>query len=358
MNLLYKNKQITGILTVIPDNEISFDDEMDNYNFTKTQSMRLKTVMGYGKHCIVAESTCVSDLCVYGLSYLFDNNLLKKDEIDALILVTQSPDHFVPPTSFIIQGRLELKKDLYCIDINQGCTGYLIGLMQAFSLLDQDTIKKVVLLNADVLSRKVSKKDRNSFPIIGDGAAITIVERNSVENTIHANLFTDGSRSGALVIPAGGFRMPSSPETALLEEDDHGNLRSKDHLCMNGTEVFNFVQTEVPVMIDELIELAGTTMEDVDYFMFHQPNRFMLQKLADKMKVPHEKMPNNVVENFGNGSSITIPTAITFNLADELCNKLFTMCLAGFGVGLTWSSMIIDIGNLNFCKMIKYQEEN
>ena len=354
MNLKYKKKRISGILSVIPDNEISFDDEMVNYNFTTAQSVRLKTVMGYGKHCIVNEGVCSSDLSVFGLSYLIDHQFLKKDEIDALILVTQSPDYFVPPTSFIIQGRLGLKKDMFCIDINQGCSGYLIGLMQAFSLLDQDSISKVVLVNADVLSQKVSKKDRNSFPIIGDGAAITIVERSSNEDIIYANLFTDGSKSDALIIPAGAFRMPSSPETAVLAEDDHGNLRSKDHLCMNGTEVFNFVQTEVPPMIDDLLSYSGSSIECIDYFMFHQPNRFMLQKLADKMQVPYEKMPNNVVENFGNGSSVTIPTAITFNLGDVLENNHYSICLAGFGVGLTWSSMLMDMGNLDFCRMIKY----
>ena len=157
MNLKFNNKKITGILTVLPENEVKFDDEIANYNFSKGQSMKLKLIMGYNKRRIVDEQTTVSDLCIFGLNYLFENNLLNKDEIDALILVTQSPDHFMPPTSHIIHGKLGLKRDMICLDINQGCSGYVIGLNQAFFLLENEAVNKVVLLNADTLSKKVSK---------------------------------------------------------------------------------------------------------------------------------------------------------------------------------------------------------
>ena len=116
------------------------------------------------------------------------------------------------------------------------------------------------------------------------------------------------------MIPAGGFRLPCSPETAVLEDVGDNNLRAKDHLRMDGSAIFNFVQVEVPPLIESLLALAGATMESVDYFLFHQPNRFMLQKLADKMKVPYAKMPSNVVEHFGNSSGATLPMAITYNL--------------------------------------------
>ena len=124
MNLKFHNKKITGILTVLPENEVNFDDEIDNYDCSRGQSMKLKLIMGYGKRRVVKKGTTVSDLCVFGMNYLFDNNLLKKDEVDAMILVTQSPDHFVPATSHIIHGRLDLKQDMICLDINQACSGY------------------------------------------------------------------------------------------------------------------------------------------------------------------------------------------------------------------------------------------
>jgi 3-oxoacyl-[acyl-carrier-protein] synthase-3 len=310
--------------------------------------------MGYNKHRLVEPGVCVSDLAVFGMEHLFKNGLLRRDEIDALILVTQSPDYFMPPTSNVIQGRLGLKQDLFCLDVNQGCAGFVIGLFQAFLLLEQESVKKVVLINADVLSRKISPKDRNSYPLIGDAASITVVERDAEDSVIYANLKMDGTRNEVLMIPAGGFRIPSTPETAKLEDAGDNNLRAKDHLHMDGSAVFNFVQVDVPPLIDELLASAGVSIDSVDYFLFHQPNRFMLQKLADKMKIPYAKMPMNVVEHFGNSSGVTIPVAIAFNLTDDLTKGHCRVCLSGFGVGLTWASMLMRLGKLGFCEMIDY----
>lgn len=354
MNLLFKNKRITGLLTVLPQKEVRFDEELENYNFSAAKSLKLKLTMGYDKRRVVEEGVCTSDLCIKGLTYLFEEGLLQKEEIDALILVTQSPDYFMPPTSNIIQGKLGLKQDMICLDINQGCAGFVIGLIQAFSLLEQPAINKVVLLNADVLSRKVSKRDRNSNPLVGDGASVTIVEKDDSGSVIWGNIKMDGRGAEALMIPAGGMRMPSSPQTAQMEEDANGNFRSKDHLVMKGDEVFNFVQTEVPPMIEDLLKYAQQPLEGVDYFMFHQPNKFMLQKLADKMGVPPAKMPNDIVQNYGNSSGVSIPVTITHTLGKSLEQQHFNLCLAGFGVGLTWSSMLVSLGPLAFCRRIDY----
>ena len=246
MNFTFRHKRITGILAVVPAREQSFVEDMKNFNFPEARSLKLKEVMGYDKHRIVEPGVCVSDLAVFGLEHLFKNDLLRPDEFDALMLMTQSPDYFMPPTSNVIQGRLNLKRDLLCLDINQGCAGFVIGLIQAFSLLEQESIRKVVVINADVLSRKTSPKDRNSYPLIGDAAAITVVERDPVDSIIHANLKMDGTRNNVLMIPAGGFRLPSSPATAVLEDVGDNNFRAKDHLRMDGSAVFNFVQAEVP----------------------------------------------------------------------------------------------------------------
>jgi len=354
MNLEFKNKRISGILTILPSREVKFEDEMDNYNFSRAKSLKLKLAMGYNKHRIVEEGTCASDLLVFGMNHLINNNLLNKDDIDALILVTQSPDYFMPPTSNIIQGKLGLKQDVICMDINQGCAGYILGLIQSFMLLDQPEIHKVVLLNADVLSRKVSKRDRNSNPLIGDGASITVVERSSEECTIYGSIKMDGSHADALMIPAGAFKMPSSVETAEMKEDANGNFRSLDNLVMQGDDVFNFVQREVPPMIESLLERADVKKDDVDGFMFHQPNKFMLDKLADRIGVPREKMPSNIVANFGNSSGVTVPINIVFNVGEKLTHESKMLCLAGFGVGLTWGTLLINFSNLHFCESIDY----
>ena len=354
MDFVFKNRRISGILTVLPKKAVKFEEEMANYSFSPAKCMKLKMAMGYNEHRIAEPSQCSSDFCKYGLQYLFDNNLLVKDDIDALLFVSQSPDYYMPPTSNLIQGHFGLKQDCLCMDINQGCAGFELGLIQAFMMLDQPAIKKVVLMNADVLSSKVSDRDRNSKPLIGDAASITIVERCEEENPVYANIKMDGTGAMVLNIPAGGFRLPSSPETAVMEQDVAGNFRSKDNLAMQGDEVFNFVQREVPPMIEHLFEQSGVDRNDVDWYMFHQPNKFMLHKLADKLGIPHEKMPANIVENFGNASGVTVPTCISYNLGDQLVGGSKLLCLAGFGVGLTWSSMMIQIGNMQFNQIIDF----
>ena len=354
MNLKFSNKKITGILTILPENEINFEDEIANYDFSKSQSMKLKLIMGYDKRRVITEGTTVSDLCIHGFNYLFDKALLKKEDIDALVLITQSPDHFMPATSHIIQGKLGLKEDMVCMDINQACAGYPVGLNQAFMLLDQEEINKVVVLNADILSTKVSTKDRGSRPLTGDAASITIVESDPNGSTIYGSVQTNGKSADALIIPAGGFRLPSSPETAIMHPDSKGNSRALDHVVMKGDDVFNFVQREVPPMIENLLDKANSSDDQIDYYMFHQPNKFMLQKLAEKMGVDQQKMPNNIVEKFGNSGSVSIPTTICFTLGENLTKNTYKICLAGFGAGLSWTSLLMTIGNLDFCDLIYY----
>lgn len=354
MDFLFKHKKISGILTILPKKAVKFEDEMTNYSFSPAKSMKLKLAMGYNEHRIAEPNQCSSDFCKFGLQYLFDNKLLNKDDIDALLFVSQSPDYFLPPTSNLIHGHFGLKQDCLCMDINQGCAGFELGVIQACFLLEQPSINKVVLLNADVLSPKVSPQDRNSKPLVGDAGAITIVEKCDEENPIYANIKMDGTGAMVINIPAGGFRVPCTPETAVMEQDVAGNYRSKDNLVMQGDDVFNFVQREVPPMIEHLYEQSGVDRNEVDWYMFHQPNKFMLHKLADKLGIPHEKMPANIVENFGNASGVTVPTCISYNLGDQLVNGKMNLCMAGFGVGLTWSSIMMEMGNMEFNKIIEF----
>ena len=354
MDFSFKGKKITGILSILPQKVVTFEEEMGNYSFSESKSLRLKKVMGYNTHRLAAPGQCSSDFCIHGLQYLFDNGLLAKDEIDALLFVSQSPDYFMPPTSNLIQGHFGLKQDMVCLDINQGCAGFEMGLLEAFMLLDQESINKVVLMNADVLSPKVSAHDRNSKPLIGDAAAITIIEKSDDDRPILSSVKMDGSDAKVLMIPAGGFRMPSSLETAVEHADEAGNLRALDHLVMEGDSVFNFVQREVPPMIAHLLDRAGLAPDDVDWYMFHQPNKFMLNKLADKIGIAREKMPANIVENFGNSSGVTVPLNISYNLGDSLERSSARLCMAGFGVGLTWSAILMRVGNLQFNRVIEF----
>ena len=354
MHLTFKNKKITGVLSVLPENEIRFSEEIGNYNFTEKQSVKLGKIMGYGTQRIVNSNTCVSDLCVFGMNYLFDNNLLDKESIGALVLCTQSPDYFLPATSNVISGKIGLSQDVISMDINQGCAGFEVGLMQAFMLLDTGSIDKVVLLNADVLSKKISIKDRNSRPLVGDGATITIIENSTDNQQIDMFIKMDGSSALSLQIPAGGFKLPSSEKTRELVEDVSGNFRSLDHLVMEGDAVFNFVQTKVPQMMQNMFDTLKIDKTYFDYYLFHQPNKFMLEKLAQKMKIPYSQMPNNISQKYGNGSSITVPLNICENIGENALSNSYEVCFGGFGVGLTGSIIKWKLEKLDFCKIINF----
>ena len=347
----FRGKRITSMLGILPETVGLFDDEVENYSFPPKQTMRLKKIMGYDRHRLAKDTSTVSDFAVYGLRYMLENNWIKKEEIGAVITVTLCPDHFVPHISNIVQDKCGLDTDVMCFDIAQGCCGFLFGLMQAFMVLDH-TDKKVLLINGDVLSHKVSKKDRNDYPLIGDACTITILE-NGGDDEIYYEMHTDGSRGKALIIPAGAFRMPSSPDTGVMADLGDGNFRSLDNMTMDGSEVFNFVQVEVPPMLENAFKRENLTVDDFDWFLFHQPNRFMLQKLAEKAGLPQDKLPMNLVENFGNPSGASIPMTAIFNCRESLINGENKCCLSAFGSGLAWGVMFMNIGNLDYCDLIE-----
>lgn len=357
MVLNFKGKRITDIVSVVPSQISKYEDEIENYSFSRAKCMKLKDIMGFDEHRIAPDNVTASDLCEFAFNHLVENKGLQRESIDAMIFVTHTPDHFIPPTSSILHGKLGLKEDCLCFDINHGCAGFILGLQQAFMLLEQEGINKVALLNGDTLSRKINKKDRNSFPVVGDAGAVTIIENDNSASDIKIFTKNRGKDAMVLKIPAGAFRMPSTDETAKDIDVGDGNFRSLDNLNMEGASVFSFVQLEVPIMTEEILNANNLSKDDIDFYMFHQPNKFMLEKLADKIAVPREKMPNNIVEIYGNSNSVTIPVNITHNLNEELISdKKLKLCLAGFGVGLTWASMILDMGSLNSCELIEYKE--
>jgi len=178
MNFTFKDKRISGILTVVPRHVAYFKDEISNYAFPERSSLKLQKLLGLESHrYLTDDSVTGSDMALHGIRHLMESGVLRPEEIDALLYVTQTPDHFVPPTSNVMQGSLGLKHDAICMDINQGCAGFLLGVMQAYLLLDLEGVNKVVLVNADTASKQTNNRDRNTFPLVGDGVAVTILER-------------------------------------------------------------------------------------------------------------------------------------------------------------------------------------
>lgn len=344
----FYGKKITGVLSVLPEKEYFFDEEIAESEAVKAR--RLKRIMGYGKRRRVKKDTTLSQMLMFGINYLIKQDKLKKEDIGAIVVVTLSQDYFLPTISFILHGELGLTSDVICMDIPQGCAGFVIGLMQSFMLLDHMKDKKVLLCTGEIFNRK-SREDEPKFtypPFGGDIANITIVENSNSNKEIVYSHYSDGMSGRYLFIRDGGFKFPM---TADKINQQYNNLPFVG-IEMDGSAVFNFVQKEVPPAIEEIARLAKVKVEDIDWFLFHQPNKFMLQKLAERLEIPYDKMPMDLVENLGNSDSGTIPAIMTTNVAEQLMNNNYLCCLSGFGAGLTWSSLIMEIGELTFCENI------
>ena len=347
--------KIKGMCVAVPDNVQKFEDDMRHFPFTEKSSLRLAKAMGFKEHRISDPQTTVCDFASYTINYLFHKGYITKEEMQAMIIVSQSQDHPVPGNSKVIHGQLELSKSVYCMDLYENCTGFISGLYAACSMLASSDIDEVLLVTTEAGACYGNMKDRNTYPLIGDAAAVTVVGKSdSPKDKIDFMFSNDGAGRSALIVPAGRLRMPYSEETSKIYRDEMGNYRSLNNLYMDGTAVFQFVMEEVPPLVEEICRYADISKDELQYYIMHQPNKFMLEKLADLMEVPREKLFNNVVEYFGNTSCVTIPVAAAYNLGEKLVSECYKTCFAAFGAGLSLAAAITDFGNLDFCDMIEH----
>lgn len=351
----FDNKVISSVYSVLPTHEVHFMDEASNYAFSESQMKKLQKVMGFGNRRIAIEGETVSDYAIYGIRKMLEDGVFDEKEIGGIIVTTTSPDHFIPPISNIIQGAFDFDEDTVCIDISQGCCGYTVGLTYAFMTLDSLKDKKVLLVAGDLLSFKVSTRDRASRPITGDAVSISIVENSSKGNTVFCSLKNDGKDAFAVYIPAGGTRMPITPDTLKEEKDEFGNWRGKQHLVMQGDLVFNIIINKTPVVIEELLGRSGEKMENIDYFICHQSSSFTLKKLAQRLGVTEERLPRDIVPKYGNSSSATIPVTLCEHYKDIFKDgQPKKIMFASFGTGMSLGAVLMDLPKFEYCKLIDY----
>lgn len=355
----FNNKTITSILTVLPTNEIDFLDEMENYGYSEVKMKKLKKIMGYNTRRVAKAGETVSDYAIFGIQNLIDNGALRTDEIGAIIVTTTSPDHFIPPISNLVQGHFSIGHDCVCIDISQGCCGYTVGLAYAMMTLEHLGDKKALVISGDMMTAKVGTRDRAARPILGDAVTISVVENKQCTEPVYCNLMNEGEDAQAIIIPAGGSRLPISPETSVEVQDEDGNWRSAEHFFMEGDLVFNFVINETPKLINDLLDYSGINKESIDYFVCHQPNKFMLRKLAEKLEVSDAIMPNDIVELYGNSNSATIPVTFCQHYSEIYSKKdVVRLCFAAFGSGLALGSLFLELPKLSYCNIINYPHKN
>ncbi len=352
----FENKRISSIISVVAENEIDFMDEVNQYSFSESQMKKLKKVMGFDRRRVATAGDTVSDYAICGIKQLLNENIIKEEEIGAIIVTTTTQDHFIPPVSNIIQGAFNFDKDTVCLDISQGCCGYVVGLIYSFMTLNSMN-KKVLLVSGDLLSFRVSTRDRASRPIVGDAVSVSVIENTIEKNELYCALKNNGKAAFSVFIPAGGLKIPITPETTKEQMDEFGNWRGKQHLVMNGDLVFNFIINDTPIMVEELLNYAKEDIDNIDYFICHQSSNFTLKKLAERLNVPKSKLPNDVVSIYGNSSSATIPVTIS-HYHDRIYAEKDSakIVFAAFGTGLSLGAVLCDLPRLDYCKLIDYKK--
>lgn len=321
-------------------------------NFTKDEASAIVDKTGIQERRFAPKGMTSSDLCFTAANQLLDNKNVFRSEIDVLLFVSQTPDYRMPATAIILQHRLGLEKSTLAFDISIGCSGYVYGLSVAYSYAQQANVRKVLLLVGETRSRVYSPKDRKTAFIFGDAGTATLIEKNNCLGSSSFLLGSDGSRSGLIKMDAGGYRNPSSLDT-LKEKvvDEYGNIRSDEHGYMNGSDVFSFVLREIPKNIKGILENSKTLLKDIDYFYFHQANKYMNEYLGKKLKVPPQKAPLSL-QKYGNTSSVSIPLNIVDHRAGfGVSSESWLLC--GFGVGMSWASCILNVHNIDILPLIE-----
>lgn len=351
----FQDVKIAGIVTCVPRAEKCIDDELNLFGGNLKQLERLKKTIGLSRRRVVDAATTAADLCEQAASRLLEATGVDRARIDAVICVTQTPDYWQPCNAAVLHGRMGMSKDCAALDVNLGCSGYVYGLWLAHTMIASGACERVLLLAGDTISRLVHAQDRAVAPLFGDGGSATLVERAAGASPAFFSLHTDGSGYDQLIVPAGGARLPHSESTGQAVEDEAGNFRSPENLFMNGAEIFNFSISEEPKSVRELLAYASVETGAVDYFVFHQANRYILSNIAKRLKLDPAKVPMQTVERYGNQSSASIPSALCGELSASLTEpRSKQLLLSGFGVGLSWASVLLEIGDLSVCELIDY----
>lgn len=349
--------RIAGMASAVPANRRSVHDLDETFGAEEVNKICRSTGVQY-RH-VVDKLRC-SDLCYAAAQKLIGDLKWDPSTIDGLILVTQCPDFpFIPATSCVLHSRLGLSKNCIAFDVTLGCSGHIYGLWQAASLIAAGGLSRVLVLAGDISTVYCSPLDRSTALIFGDAGSATALERDASASPMAFSLGTDGAGGWKnLIMRASNIRSGrflSNDETKHRKPAEGGNVRSDEDLFMDGSEIFAFTLREVAPLVDSVLGVAGWTKEDVDAFVFHQANKFMLTHLAKSMKLPLEKVPLSLQE-YGNTSSASIPVTINFQLGDSLANKSMKVLMAGFGVGFSWAACAAECGPMVVPPIILVEE--
>ena len=327
--------RLRGVVSVLPARKL------ENAEFTRRfgeDAVRDVTKMiGVETRYWVTPGQTTSDLCLVAGQRLLEQLGWAPDSVDALIFVSQTPDQRLPATACVLHSKLGLAPHCQAFDVGLGCSGYVYGYWLASTLIAAGC-GRVLLMAGETSSLLIDPDDRGTALLFGDAGTATAIEREEDAPTTTFVLGTDGGGAANLIVPSGGFRAPAEDSRREWPFDPR-------HLYMDGGEVFAFTLRAVPRLISETLAHAGRQVEEIDAFVLHQANRFMLTHLAKKIGAKPEQAPVNI-DRFGNTSSATLPLVLTTDLAERVTTAPATLALVGFGVGYSWGAAVLDTAPL------------
>ncbi|WP_426110123.1 ketoacyl-ACP synthase III [Massilia sp. PWRC2] len=338
-----QNVRYAGMTTCVPHRVLS--NIRDCPPQMRNARERLVRNIGIEERRICASWQTFSDLAFDAAEQLITTLNWQRDEIDALIIVSQSPDYLLPSTAIIMQDRLKLSQSTIAFDINLGCSGYAFGLHVLGAMIASGGIKKGLILIGD---RSAGVID----PLFSDAASVTALEYDPAAPPMYFDLNSDGSGHRTIMLPAGGHREPFGIQHALPWKDSDGMWRSPTELCLDGPAVLSFSTQVVPPAVRKLLEFADCPIADVDYFLFHQANRMINETIRKKLGLEADKVPSSL-RDFGNTSGASIPLTMTTRIGEQLDGQSARLLMCGFGVGLSWGTCLVDVAGAVFPALIE-----
>lgn len=338
------NVRYAGMATCVPRTVVS--NLTDCPPAMRGERERLVRNIGIELRRMAPEWQCFSDLAFEAAERLLGALEWQRDEIDALIVVTQSPDYLAPATAIILQDRLGLSHGTIAFDVNLGCSGYPFGLHLLGSMISAGGVKKALLLVGD-RSAKIDD------PLFSDAGTATALEFDPTAPPMYFDLNSDGSGYKAIMLPVGGHREPVAMQHLLPQRESAGSRWQRGiDLQLDGTAVLSFSTQRVPPAVEKLLDYAQASKGEVDYFVFHQANRMINETIRKKLGLDSEKVPSTL-RDFGNTSSASLPITMTVRLNKALEAAPRRLLLCGFGIGLSWGTCLLDIADAKFPDLIE-----
>ncbi len=329
---------IKAVSYYLPD-KILTNSELETL-FPEWSAEKVSKKVGIDSRHIAATDETACDMAEKAARNLFEEYNIKPQEIDFLLLCTQSPDYYLPSTACILQNRLGLKTSCGAFDYYLGCSGCIYGMAVAKGLIMSGTATNVLLITSETYSKYLHPDDKSNRSIFGDGAAACLISTDGFSEIGNFVLGTDGSGAENLIVKTGGARQKNP--TGLSSTDDDGHTRYDDYLYMNGSAILNFSLDIVPQMVKKISAKNNCTSESVDYYIFHQANRYMLNTIRKICQIPQEKFYINLTET-GNTVSSTILIALKDCLDKNVLSRGMNVMISGFGVGLSWGGTMLKI---------------